>query len=65
LDGLFQGDFSMRPIIAPAVAVVIACMALAGCGSTERKTVVVTPPAGSTTVVDQDGRTHVVPPAGQ
>jgi hypothetical protein len=22
----------------------------------------VTPPAGSTTVVDQDGKTHVVPP---
>ncbi len=47
----------MRPI---ALAI-LACLALAACGSTEHKTVIVTPPADSTTVVDQDGHAHTVP----
>ncbi len=34
---------------------------LGACGSTEHKTVVITPPANSTTVVDADGHVHTVP----
>lgn len=45
----------------PTIAVVLACLALAACGSTERKTVIVNPPADSTTVVDRDGNAHVIP----
>jgi hypothetical protein len=50
----------------PAALVILACLtlpclALSACGSS-RKTVVVTPPAGSTTVVDENGRAHVIPP---
>ena len=45
----------------PAVAILLACLALAACGSTERKTVIVNPPPDSTTVVDRDGNAHVVP----
>jgi hypothetical protein len=44
-----------------AIAVFLACLALAACGTTERKTVIVNPPPNSTTVVDRDGNTHVVP----
>ena len=44
-----------------SIAIVFAALVLAGCGGTDRKTVVVTPP-GSTTVVDQNGQTHVEPP---
>ena len=46
----------MRPVI----AVFLTCLALAACGSTEHKTVVVTPAPGSTTVVDGDGHTKVI-----
>lgn len=42
------------------VAMLLTCLALAACGSTEHKTVVVTPPPGSTTVVDENGHAHVV-----
>ena len=35
-------------------------LSLAACGSTEHKTVVVTPPEGSTTVVDKNGDAHVI-----
>ena len=44
----------------PAIAVVLACLALAACGSS-RKTVIVNPPPDSTTVVERDGTTHVIP----
>lgn len=44
------------------IALALAAFVLAGCGTTEKKTVVVTPP-GSTTVVDDNGHTHVVEPA--
>ncbi len=44
-----------------AIAVVLACLALAACGTTERRTVVVNPPPDSTTVVDRDGRAHIIP----
>jgi hypothetical protein len=44
-----------------AIAVVLICLGLAACGTTER-TVVVNAPPDSTTVVDRDGRTHVVVP---
>lgn len=44
-----------------SIATAFAALVLAGCGSTERKTVVVTPP-GSTTVIDQNGNAHVEPP---
>ena len=45
----------------PAVALLLACLALAACGGTERKTVIVNPPPNSTTVVDRDGNAHVIP----
>lgn len=41
------------------IVLALAALILAGCGSTEKKTVIVTPP-GSTTVVDQNGNAHVV-----
>jgi hypothetical protein len=41
-------EISMRP----AIAVILVCLSLAACGSTERKTVIVNPPPDSTTVVD-------------
>ena len=44
------------------IMIVLATLMLAGCGSTEHKTVIVAPPAGSTTVVDKDGNAHVIPP---
>jgi len=46
----------MRPVI----AVFLTCLALAACGTTEHKTVVVNPTPGSTTVVDGDGHTKVI-----
>jgi hypothetical protein len=50
-------EIAMRP----AVALLLACLALAACGGTERKTVIVNPPPDSTTVVDRDGNAHVIP----
>jgi uncharacterized lipoprotein YajG len=51
-------EISMRaPII-----IVLASLMLAACGSTEHKTVIVAPPAGSTTVVDKNGDAHVIRP---
>jgi len=44
----------------PAIAIVLACLALAACGSS-RRTVIVNPPPDSTTVVERDGTTHVIP----
>ena len=41
------------------VAIILASLMLAACG-TSHKTVVVAPPAGSTTVVDQNGDAHVI-----
>lgn len=48
----------------PYAFVVLAClaassMALSACGSS-RKTVIVNPPPGSTTVIDRDGDAHVI-----
>jgi hypothetical protein len=43
------------------IFIVLACLALTACGTTE-KTVVVTPTPGSTTVVDGDGHTKVITP---
>jgi hypothetical protein len=43
-------------------AIVLACLALAACGGTTEKTVVVNPAPGSTTVVDSDGHTKVITP---
>jgi len=49
----------MRPqILLP----ILALLALAACGTTEEKTVVVTAPAGSTVVVPPSGDAHVVTP---
>ncbi len=42
------------------ICVLLACGALAACG-TEEKTVVVNPPPGSTVVVPPNGDAHVVP----
>jgi hypothetical protein len=42
-------------------AILLVPLFLAACGTTE-KTVVVNPPAGSTTVVDPNGDTHVQKP---
>jgi len=44
------------------IMVVLASLMLAACGSTEHKTVVIAPPAGSTTVVDKNGDAHVIRP---
>ena len=44
----------------PFVAVFLTCLALAACGSTERKTVIVNPPPDSTTVIDRNGDAHVI-----
>jgi hypothetical protein len=57
LEWIALKEISMRS----AIAVVLACLALAACGTTERRTVVVNPPPDSTTVVDRDGRAHVIP----
>ena len=46
----------MRPLI----AVFLTCLALAACGGSERKTVIVNPPPDSTTVIDRNGDAHVV-----
>ena len=45
-----------------ALTILFAAMTLTACGGTEHKTVVVTPPPNSTTVVDENGHTHVVEP---
>jgi predicted small lipoprotein YifL len=45
----------------PAIVIILTCLTLAACGSTERKTVIVNPPANSTTTVDSDGHAHTVP----
>jgi uncharacterized lipoprotein YmbA len=45
-----------------SIAIVFAALTLTACGSTEHKTVVVAPPAGSTTVVDKNGDAHVIRP---
>ncbi len=45
------------------ILIVLACLTLTACGSTEHKTVIIAPPAGSTTVVDRNGDAHVIPPA--
>jgi hypothetical protein len=60
-NGVFFGEQSEEIFMRPAIAVVLACLALAACGSTERKTVIVNPPPDSTTVVDKDGNAHVIP----
>ena len=44
----------------PMIAVILTCLALAACGTTERKTVIVNAPPDSTTVIDRDGNAHVV-----
>ena len=44
----------------PAIAIVLVCLSLAACGGTTRKTVIVNPPADSTTVIDKNGDTHVI-----
>jgi len=49
----------MRPLETWILACVLAPLALAACGSTER-TVVVNAPPGSTVVVPSDGNTRVV-----
>ena len=51
----------MRNSIRPGIAVLLVCLGLAACGGTERKTVIVNPPANSTTVVDSNGNAHTVP----
>lgn len=56
LGEIILKEISMRPII----AVFLTCLALAACGSTEHKTVVVNPAPDSTTVVDADGHTRVI-----
>jgi hypothetical protein len=45
-----------------SIVILLATLTLAACGSTEHKTVVVAPPAGSTTVIDKNGDAHVIPP---
>jgi hypothetical protein len=47
------------------IAIVLASLMLAACGGTEHKTVVIAPPAGSTTVVDKNGDAHVITPRDQ
>jgi hypothetical protein len=58
----FLGRIDSEEIFMRAtVAILLTCLALAACGSTERKTVVVNPPPDSTTVVDRDGNARVIP----
>lgn len=57
----FSEQIYWRVSMRAPIVVVLACLMLAACG-TSHKTVVVQPPPGSTTVVDQDGHTHVVEP---
>jgi hypothetical protein len=45
----------------PQIIVVLIPLFLAACGSTEHKTVVITPPANSTTTVDSNGNAHTTP----
>jgi hypothetical protein len=42
-----------------SIAILFAALTLTACGTTH-KTVVVQPPPGSTTVVDQNGHAHVI-----
>ncbi len=46
----------------PVVLMLFACLAVSvsACGGTTHKTVVVNPPADSTTVVDENGRARVI-----
>ncbi len=53
----------------PTIAAILACLALAACGTTHKTVVVNPPPAdstvvnappGSTTVIDSNGHTHVI-----
>ena len=56
-------EVDMRPLLLAAAA--LAACALQACGhTTVERTVVVTPPAGSTVVVPHDGQPRVVPPGG-
>jgi hypothetical protein len=43
------------------LALIAPLFALSACGGTTEKTVVITPPANSTTVVDPNGNAHTVP----
>ena len=43
-----------------SIVILLATLTLSACGSTTHKTVVVTPPEGSTTVVDKNGDAHVI-----
>jgi hypothetical protein len=57
----FPWDIILEEIfMRPTIAVILACLTLAACG-TSRRTVVVNPPPDSTTVVERDGTTTVIP----
>jgi uncharacterized lipoprotein YajG len=56
---LFFEQIYWRVSMRAPIAIVLASLMLAACG-TSHKTVVVAPPAGSTTVVDQNGDAHVI-----
>jgi predicted small lipoprotein YifL len=49
---------TMRPLVLIAL---VAPLALGACGGTTEKTVIVTPPANSTTTVDDNGHAHTTP----
>ena len=46
----------------PIILIVLSALALTACGTTREKTVVVNPPADSTTVVHSNGDTTVTTP---
>jgi hypothetical protein len=59
-DVLFSEIPEREIVMRPVIAVFLTCLALAACGGSERKTVIVNPPPDSTTVIDKNGDAHVV-----
>jgi len=55
----FSEQIYWRVSMRAPIVIVLASLMLAACG-TSHKTVVVAPPAGSTTVVDQNGDARVI-----
>jgi hypothetical protein len=53
-----QLAFTRRTPLRAQVFILLIPLLLAGCGTTEHKTVIVNPPPNSTTTVDQNGNTH-------
>jgi hypothetical protein len=55
---LYPHALLRRIALRPQLLVLLIPLLLTGCGTTEHKTVIITPPANSTTTVDSNGTTH-------